>query len=173
MKDQWGGIRVRRSWSVRQRLEFLSVETDCGCRQWRSSTDGKLGYGKITLNNKSYYAHRLSWEDAHDAAIPAGMVVMHSCDNPGCIEPSHLILGTQKDNISDQISKNRHVRGWGEKHTLAKLTNRQADEIRERFSAGGTTKAALAREYGLSAAGVWRIVNGLSYNHHYQEKRAS
>lgn len=161
----WTGIRVKRSWSVRQRLEFLSVPDESGCRLWKSSTDGKLGYGKITINNVSHYAHRISWEDANGIEVPDGLVVMHTCDNPACIEPSHLSVGTQKDNVADQIAKRRYVRGWGSTHALSKLTEEQAQEIRRRFDAGGITKAALAREFGLSATGVWRVITGRSYNH--------
>lgn len=169
MTDQWTGQRVRRSWTLRQRLEFLSEPMDSGCREWRSADDGKLGYGKITVANKTMYAHRASWEDHNDQAVPPGMVVMHLCDNPSCIEPSHLALGTQQQNVADQIAKGRHWRGWGETHALSKLTDQQADEIRERFSQGGITKAALGREYGISATSVWKVITGLSYNHHRKE----
>jgi hypothetical protein len=139
---------------------------------WQSSTDGKLGYGKITINNITHYAHRLSWEDANETRVPDGLVVMHTCDNPSCIEPSHLVIGTQKDNVADQIAKGRHVRGWGQTHALSKLTDTQAQEIRDRFNRGGITKAALAREYELSATGVWRVITGRSYNHNNESRSA-
>ncbi len=159
----WTGFRAKASWSVRERLNFYSSPDEGGCRIWLRSTDGKAGYGKITVRGRQYYAHRLSWEDANEATVPDGFVVMHSCDNPRCIEPSHLTVGTQAQNVADQIAKNRHVRGWGETHSLSKLTNEQAQEIRDRFNRGGVTKAQLAREYGLSATSVWRVITGRSY----------
>jgi hypothetical protein len=160
----WTGQRVKRSWSVRERLDFWSEVTATGCREWRGSDDGREGYGKITIANRSYYAHRVSWENASGEVIPPGMVLRHTCDNPPCIEPTHLVVGTQAENVGDQIARHRMVRMRGASHALSKLTAEQAGEIRDRFNRGGTTKAQLAREYGLSATGVWRVITGRSYS---------
>jgi len=160
----WTGRRVKRSWGIRQRLNFWSEEMPSGCREWRSWTDGKAGYGKITVANRRHMAHRLSWEEANARPVPEGMVIRHVvCDNPPCINPDHLAPGTQVQNVAEQIAKGRHVRSRGANHSLAKLTPEQAQEIRARFSRGGVTKAELGREYGLSATGIWRVVTGRSY----------
>lgn len=159
----WTGQRVKRAWTVRERLDYWSNPLENGCRIWRGSTDGRFGYGKVTIGNRRQYAHRASWEEAAGREVPNGLVIRHTCDEPRCIEPSHLILGTPADNVGDQIARGRLVRLRGENHTLSKLSNEQAQEIRARFNRGGVTKAQLAREFGLSATGVWRIVTSRSY----------
>lgn len=160
----WTGQRVKRSWSIRERLNWWSEQMPSGCREWRGSTDGREGYGKITIANRRQYAHRASWEDANGRTIPEGLVLRHTCDNAACIEPTHLIPGTQAENVGDQIARCRMKRMAGETHVLSKLTSEQAQEIRDRFNRGGVTKAQLAREYGLSATGVWRVITGRSYS---------
>jgi len=160
---QWTGQRVKWSWSVRERLNFRSELMPSGCREWRGSDDGRAGYGRVTISNHSQSTHRVSWEEANGRAVPSGMEVRHTCDNPPCIEPTHLILGTPTQNVRDQFDRNRAVRMRGSKHVLAKLTPEQANTIRDRFNRGGVTKAQIAREYGLSATGVWRVVTERSY----------
>lgn len=159
----WTGQRVKRSWSVRERLDWWSERVESGCREWRGSTDGREGYGKITITNRRQYAHRASWEDATGRPVPEGMVLRHTCDNASCIEPTHLIPGTQAENVGDQIARHRLGRHRGSEHTLSKLTPEQAQDIRDRFNRGGVTQAQLAREFELSATGVWRIITGRSY----------
>jgi hypothetical protein len=159
----WTGQRVKRSWSIRERLDFWSERVESGCLEWRGSDDGRAGYPKITISNRSYYAHRVSWEDATGLTVPDGMVLRHSCDNPPCIEPTHLTPGTQAENVGDQIARHRLVRMRGATHVLSKLTPEQVQEIRDRFDRGGVTKAELAREYEISATGVWRVITGRSY----------
>lgn len=82
--------------------------------------------------NKIRYAHRESWEMAH-GAIPEGMVVAHECDNPPCVEITHLWLGTYADNTRDMVFKGRHFDNRGEKHPSARLSDLQVREIREKF----------------------------------------
>jgi len=65
--------------------------------------------------------HRVSWE-LHYGPIPKGMSVLHKCDNPPCVRPDHLFLGTQQDNLQDMRNKGRHRWGLGERHAHAKLT---------------------------------------------------
>ena len=81
-----------------------SAESDCW--GWMGATDGR-GYGAISgVGNAPKKAHRVSWE-IHFGSIPAGMGVLHKCDNPKCSNPAHLFLGTQRDNCRDMASKGR------------------------------------------------------------------
>jgi len=78
---------------------------------------GADGYGRASLNNKLQYVHRLAYVDAF-GEIPQGLHVLHKCDNPPCINPAHLFLGTNKDNIVDRMQKGR--RGGPVKKTVCK-----------------------------------------------------
>ena len=82
------------------------VEKTDGCWMWTASTFND-GYGKFKFEGKNRRAHRMSWI-IENGEIPEGMLVMHSCDNPLCVNPSHLSLGTPKENTRDMVNKNRH-----------------------------------------------------------------
>lgn len=85
-----------------------SVSTSRGCQEWTRYRD-RDGYGRIRFRGKSSCAvTRALWELTH-GPIPDGMVVMHACDNPPCINPEHLLLGTPQDNVADKIKKGRAV----------------------------------------------------------------
>jgi len=91
--------------SLIQRLEDQSIPVpECGCRIWLHQTNGR--YGMLTYKNKTMFAHRASWE-THYGPVPKGMNVLHRCDTPSCINPHHLFLGTQCDNMQDAIKKGR------------------------------------------------------------------
>lgn len=92
------------------------------CWLWQATKGGRYvkkgrGYGYISPGGKTkkgnsmVAAHRVSWV-LHFGPIPGGLHVLHSCDNPACVNPSHLFLGTNLDNIKDKISKNRHLAGY-------------------------------------------------------------
>jgi hypothetical protein len=92
--------------------------------------------------------------------IPDGMFVCHKCDNPGCVRPSHLFLGTPLDNTRDSIAKGRDYRG--ERHKWAKLTEKQVGAIRDQLAAGAS-QASLAREYGVVPGHIYNISAGLCW----------
>lgn len=93
-----------------------------GCILWQKAKN-KAGYGITWHNNKWEYAHRVV------AKASKGEVVMHKCDNPSCVNPEHLIVGTSKQNSFDMVSKNRQAKG--EQAGNSKLTEKQVLEIRE------------------------------------------
>jgi hypothetical protein len=125
---------------------------------------GKHKYGyfdlcKIDNRNIQIYAHRLSWEISNNQTIPAGLYVLHRCDNPSCVNPSHLFLGTYKDNSDDMTRKGRAVHVRGEKHGCAKLTQIQVDEIRRSCD----TPVQLAEKYGVIPDTIHRIIKYKSW----------
>lgn len=122
------------------------------------------GYGKVWSpdERRVVSAHRVAWE-LTNGAIPDGLCVLHRCDNPPCVRPDHLFLGTIKDNNDDKLNKGRLVSGFavvgyrGEKHWKARLTRQQAEEIRARST---EPRAALAAEFGVSVATIKAIRGG-------------
>lgn len=99
--------RSNRRSDVRKFLEDVSVWVN-GCWQWIGEFNKEFhGYGCFYHNSKRQLAHRYMWELMNDTTVPAGMVVMHICDNTACVRPDHLKLGTQRENIYDMISKDR------------------------------------------------------------------
>lgn len=145
---------------------MYSSRAESGCLEWKGYKD-KNGYGVLLVSKdgkkKNTKAHRLSYE-LHVAPIPAQMFVCHRCDNPSCIEPSHLFVGTAADNNADKMQKGRHRPGGrpqrGSKNGRAKLSEQQVAGIRRLVSSYGVTAAAIARSLGVSASAVQRAVNG-------------
>lgn len=96
---------------------FRRVSKAEGCWQWLGPKNNR-GYGTFKHGRlKTYLAHRFSWEVAHGQPIPRGMYVCHSCDNRSCVNPEHLWLGTQRDNIRDASGKGR-LRGMRQSKCL-------------------------------------------------------
>jgi hypothetical protein len=109
-------------------------------------------------------AHRVSWT-LHNGAIPNGLHVLHHCDNPQCVNPAHLWLGTNADNMRDMIRKGRGNVAGGEDHGSAKLTEKQVIEIRERYAAGNITQHELGNEYGISKQTIGEIIRREIWKH--------
>lgn len=97
-------------------------------------------------------AHRFSWE-AHNGQIPEEMCVLHKCDTPSCVNPDHLFLGTNDDNVADRVAKGRSAKG--EQHGKAKLTDRQILEIRDMSG----TLQEIGDYYGVHNSHISRIKN--------------
>jgi len=114
---------------------------------------------KSKLPRKWYRAHRLSYE-IQVGPIPPGLHVLHTCDNPGCVNPGHLWVGTQADNNRDRAAKGR---GGGEKRRgirngRAKLTGEQVAKIRRLYASGDISQEGLALAFGVSQPQISRIV---------------
>jgi hypothetical protein len=117
--------------SLRETLLNKSVRNDIsGCLEFMGGCD-KKGYGRIrSVDLNEVLAHRISWI-LNYGKIPDGMHVLHKCDNPRCIEPSHLFIGTNNDNVKDKVLKGRQQRLYGERNGRAVLTNDDVCEIME------------------------------------------
>lgn len=137
------------------------------CWVWTASTK-YWGYGAISVPGKGVRgAHRVSYELTH-GPIPPGMFVLHRCDNPPCVNPDHLILGTPADNIRDMIARGRKKIGVmpkGMGHHRAKLTDSQVIEIRRLWDSGGATKLGLSKQFGVSRPVIRGIVERRSWRH--------
>lgn len=150
--------------TLHQRLrEKIEVDLKSGCFIWlgaksggpRRSSNHKYGY--IRVDGKSLRAHRVMYE-MENGPIPEGIILRHTCDNPLCVNPAHLIPGTQFHNMQDMISRNRDRHPVGEANH-SKLTEASVLSIRCE-SAKGTSHHELAEQYGVHVVTIRNIVNG-------------
>ena len=125
------------------------------CWEWTASTFVN-GYGKFGVNGKTLRAHRVSYEFIH-GPIPDGLLACHRCDNKICVRPSHIFLGTDKDNSNDREKKGRTARG--ERSGKAKLTEEKVKNIRKEYSSGNTAKVKLAEKYGVTRQAISLVIN--------------
>lgn len=125
------------------------------CWTWLGNRNRK-GYGMCSIKSKMRSSHRVAYEFAV-GPIPNDLCVCHSCDNPACVNPSHLWLGTQADNAADMKAKGRAARG--ERNSRFRITVELADEIRNRYTGKWGEQRALSREYGISNSHISSILN--------------
>lgn len=131
------------------------------CWEWIASKY-PMGYGRMSKNR---YAHRVSWI-IHFGEIPKGLCVLHKCDNPPCVNPEHLWLGTMADNIADRDRKGRYISGMlgkqhprhGEKHSFAKLTEKDVLKIRKLHKESKLTTLKIAQLFNMSYGGISHII---------------
>lgn len=126
------------------------------CWTWRGHVS-RLGYGAFSLGMEKK-AHRVSYA-LHNGPIPDGLNVLHKCDNRQCVNPDHLFLGTQKDNVLDMCIKGRHrsVPLHGERNPMSVLTWDKVRQIRDAV-ASGATQRSMCSFYGVSPMTVSRII---------------
>lgn len=122
------------------------------------------GYGHLWVDGKKYPAHRFSWEFHNNKKIPDGMYMCHKCDVKKCCNPTHLFVGTPSDNMQDMHNKGRGNLPSGEKHRCAKLTNKQAREIKILLLNDGIP-TIIAQEYNVSKHIIYHIKNRKAYRH--------
>jgi hypothetical protein len=128
--------------------------TVAGCWEWTAACD-KNGYGWFWMDGENLASHRASWI-LHKGPIPEGKLVCHKCDNPPCINPDHLFLGTAQDNSSDAKKKGRTLRGIC--HPRAVITPEIANRIRTQYQFRKTTHVMLAERYGIGRTLVQHVL---------------
>jgi hypothetical protein len=150
--------------SLRDRFNS-KIKVTPSCWVWTASI-GSTGYGQISASGGPKKAHRVSYE-MHIGPIPDGLCVLHKCDNPVCVNPAHLFLGTRTENAKDKVSKGRQARGVGHglkgaDHPAAKLDAEKVKSIRldvrsskEISDAFGVSRSLVVQ---IKARTIWRHV---------------
>jgi len=128
----------------------IRPDANTGCWEWTAHKN-IWGYGQIRVGEKQMAAHRISYE-MHCGPIPLDIFVLHRCDNPGCVNPDHLFLGTHEDNMADRRAKERQAHGTS--HPNTKLTETDVRAIR---SASGVPQKQLAEQFGVQQAAISKI----------------
>ncbi len=140
-------------------------DAETGCWNWTGSCD-RSGYGKFgggaSGKARRGAAHRGAWEAAH-GSIPEGACVCHTCDNRRCVNPEHLFLGTNAENLKDMVLKGRSARGV--RNHLAKLTELNVAMIKSCLEAKTAAQRVLASRYGVTKQAVGAISRGVTWRH--------
>ena len=139
----------------------VNVKNEEECWKWLGSFSS-TGYGQIVVNGKNSRTHRVSWV-LHYGDIPKRLHVLHKCDNRWCVNPRHLYLGTNLDNIKDKISRGRHSKGT--MRPMAKLTDEKVRQMRTKFLGGKHTYFEVAKDFNMSLGQTWMIINQKAWKH--------
>ena len=141
------------------------VQSPDECWEWQGYTNDS-GYGQFRCGNGALLrAHRISYE-IHKGAIPDGLIILHKCDNPRCVNPDHLSVGTHADNIHDMDQKGRRINSphYGESHGMSKLTAELVRQIRS-LADSGVSYEEIGRRFAISANHAGRIAKRESWAH--------
>lgn len=149
---------LERFWSKVEKTSHVN-----GCWIWNGCRN-KEGYGRFHFKMKRQGAHRISFlfKNGH---IPSQMLVCHSCDNPSCVNPNHLWLGTDQQNMNDRGLKGRNKVGIGERQHLAKLNAALVMEIRDKFIPKKMGAKKLSQFYNVSHHAIWCILKRKTWKH--------
>lgn len=153
------GLRVDVAKRLWRRVTKTPNEWDCW--EWQGAKNDR-GYGVLGMDNRVVYAHRLSWE-LRFGPIPEGLEICHHCDNPICVNPRHLFLGTHVNNMFDRSVKGRTARGSS--LPFAKLNEADIELIREEYAKGRLRQYQLAEKYGVCQPHISDIVNNKRWKH--------
>jgi len=160
--DRRKGNFAARFWARVNKKGPIAPGMKTPCWLWTGRLEA-TGYARVKLESsqKQIPIHRASWM-LRFGSIPRGKLVLHKCDVRHCAR--HLFLGTQKDNVQDMLRKGRGNKARGQGHGNAKLTEKQAQRLLQKYALGSTQKE-LAQEYGLHPMSVHKIVAGKKWAH--------
>jgi hypothetical protein len=130
------------------------VKQSENCWEWTAGIINK-GYGRFRVGEKLYLAHRYSWELHSGLPLSDDICVLHKCDNPLCVNPEHLFLGTQADNSADRNAKKRN-------HTI--LSETDVISIRALYFWSGFSQKDISKEYNVSVSTICHITKGTTWN---------
>lgn len=156
------------------------VDKTDDCWNWTGPKTAD-GYGRLYREGKTIRAHRLSYE-MHHGPVPSGLIVCHRCDNPSCVNPDHLFVGTGAENIADCEAKGRRnvpARSgdfhWtkrrpdrvakGQVFSRSEITDELVRRLRARYAEGGITQRELAAQHGISHKNLSLILAGKTWKH--------
>ena len=133
------------------------------CWEWKAFINPG-GYGTFKVGKRMIHAHRVSWMLSF-GDIPNQLWVLHKCDNRSCVNPSHLFLGTNDDNMKDMVLKKRSTKGkafvYGETHHLAILSQKDVKDIKRLYATGRYTYFDLAKKFGVVFQHIGSIIKGV------------
>ncbi len=155
--------------------KVTGMENENSCWTWTGSVrSNDKPYGRMVIDKKHHGCHRLSYYFKY-GINPLSFDVLHTCDNPRCVNPTHLKLGTNSDNVADKVRKGRQARNvaWnkgqdglkGMKNASSKLTDETVRKIRAEYKFGENGAYVLAKEYGVSKPLIYNIVKRKSWKH--------
>lgn len=143
-------------------MTMVAVKDSFECWEWTGNKpDGR--YGHFSVRGKIVKAHRWIYELCC-GPIPEGMVIRHKCDNPSCVNPRHLTIGTHQDNINDRQERGRYADRQGEKHPLRKISEADVHDIR-RAAELGESHRSIAERFRIGSQQVGKIVRRENWGH--------
>lgn len=143
-------------------IQWKSIlDLESGCWIWTGALDRK-GYGAIFYKGRSQGAHRVSYQE-YIGDIPHGLVIRHQCDNPSCVNPNHLSIGTQKDNVQDMVQRKRGPNRFGERNNIAKLSKEDVLYIKQ-YPTGYGTGVELANKFNVCRSTISKIRCNINWN---------
>jgi DNA-binding XRE family transcriptional regulator len=152
---------MTRRLALKDRFEsFFKIGSEKECWLWRGAISGR-GYGRFNAGNTNKFAHRIAWE-IYCGPI-GGSYVLHRCDNPPCVNPSHLFLGTHADNMRDMVAKNRTSLKNGASNPNSKLSVADVHEVRRLRSNCRWTLQRIADVYNVTTSTIYAIEKGLTW----------
>ena len=144
-----------------------------GCWLWSGAQQGATGYGKVFARGKLRRAHREAFAAHNGVGSTENIVVRHTCDTPLCVNPAHLLSGTQADNVRDKVERGRQRGPKGEASGHSKLTEADVKAIRAAYvyRSKENNLCALARRFGVSHPVIHQIVQRKGWTHVPEENK--